>query len=106
MAKHSKRYRKDAKKTGKIPVTLPEAVDILKQFDTLKFNQSVDISIRLGIDLKQSDQNVRGSIVLPHGIGKALRVCVIAKGEKAEDAKNNGADVVGDADLVAKIKDG
>ncbi|MDR2345179.1 MAG: 50S ribosomal protein L1 [Planctomycetaceae bacterium] len=106
MAKHSKRYRNDAKKTSKTPVTLSEAIDIIKQFDTLKFNQSVDISIRLGIDLKQSDQIVRGSIVLPHGIGKSVRVCVIAKGEKADEAKNNGADVVGDTDLVAKIKDG
>ncbi|MDR1480739.1 MAG: 50S ribosomal protein L1 [Planctomycetaceae bacterium] len=106
MAKHSKRYRNDAKKTSKIPVALPDAVDLLKRFDTTKFNQSVDISVRLGIDLKQSDQNVRGSIVLPHGIGKSLRVCVIAKGEKAEEAKNGGADVIGDADLVAKIKDG
>ncbi|MDR2760986.1 MAG: 50S ribosomal protein L1 [Planctomycetaceae bacterium] len=106
MAKHSKRYRNDAKKTNKVPVTLPEAVDIIKQFDTLKFNQSIDISIRLGIDVKQSDQTVRGSIVLPHGIGKSVRVCVIAKGDKAEEAKNNGADTIGDTDLVAKIKDG
>ncbi|MDR1924742.1 MAG: 50S ribosomal protein L1 [Planctomycetaceae bacterium] len=106
MAKHSKRYRNDAKKVNKAPVSLQEAVDILKQFDTLKFNQSVDISIRLGIDPKQSDQFVRGSIVLPHGIGKTLRVCVIAKGDKAEEAKSGGADVVGDADLVTKIKDG
>lgn len=107
MAKKSKRYRKDAKKiTSKEPLILADAVDLLKQFDDLKFNQSVEIAIRLGIDPKQADQLVRGSIVLPHGIGKTLRVCVIAKGDKAKEAQEGGADHVGDADLVAKIKDG
>ena len=79
---------------------------LLKQFDTVKFNQSVEIAIRLGIDPKQADQLVRGSIVLPHGIGKSLRICVITKGDKAEEAKAADADVVGDADLVNKIKEG
>lgn len=107
MAKHSKRYRANAKKVkSKDPLPLNEAIDLLKQFDNLKFNQSVEVAIRLGIDPKQADQLVRGSIVLPNGIGKTLRVCVIAKGDKAEEAKAGGADHVGDADLVAKIKDG
>jgi large subunit ribosomal protein L1 len=107
MTKHSKRYRNDAKKIkSENPVALPVAVDLLKQFDTLKFNQSVEVAIRLGIDPKQADQLVRGSIVLPHGIGKSLRICVIAKGDKAAEAQSNGADTVGDADLVAKIKEG
>ena len=107
MAKHSKRYRDNAKKIkSKDPLSLADAVELLKQFDNLKFNQSVEVAIRLGIDPKQADQLVRGSIVLPHGIGKTLRVCVIAKGDKAAEAQAGGADFVGDADLVAKIKDG
>ncbi|MDR3199614.1 MAG: 50S ribosomal protein L1 [Planctomycetaceae bacterium] len=107
MSKHSKRYRNDIKKIKQdVPLPLADAVDLLKQFDDLKFNQSVEIAVRLGIDPKQADQLVRGSIVLPHGIGKSLRVCVIAKGDKAEEARNNNADTVGDTDLVAKIKEG
>ncbi len=107
MASRSKRYKANAKKVSfKEPLALSEAVDLLKQFDNLKFNQSVEIAIRLGIDPKQADQLVRGSIVLPHGIGKTLRVCVIAKGDKAAEATAGGADYVGDAELVAKIKDG
>jgi large subunit ribosomal protein L1 len=107
MAKRSKRYRNDAKKIkSATPLSVADAVEQLKKFDTLKFDQSVDVAMRLGIDAKQADQLVRGSIVLPHGIGKTLRICVIAKGDKAEEAKSNGADTVGDAELVAKIKDG
>ncbi|MDR2706690.1 MAG: 50S ribosomal protein L1 [Planctomycetaceae bacterium] len=107
MSKHSKRYRNDVKKIKQdVSLPLADAVNLLKQFDNLKFNQSVEIAVRLGIDPKQADQLVRGSIVLPHGIGKSLRVCVIAKGDKAEEARNGGADTVGDADLVAKIKEG
>lgn len=107
MSKKSKRYRNNAKKIkSKDPLLLADAVELLKQFDDLKFNQSVEVAVRLGIDPKQADQLVRGSIVLPHGIGKTLRICVIAKGDKAAEATAAGADHVGDADLVAKIKDG
>ena len=107
MAKRSKRYRSDAKKTkSDAPLSVADAVELLKKFDSLKFNQSVEVAMRLGIDAKQADQLVRGSIVLPHGIGKSLRICVIAKGDKAEEANSAGAETVGDADLVAKIKDG
>ena len=107
MAKHSKRYRNDAKKMkSDTPLSVADAVEQLKKFDSTKFNQSVEVAMRLGIDAKQADQLVRGSIVLPHGIGKTLRICVIAKGDKAEEAKTAGADTVGDADLVTKIKDG
>ena len=107
MAKHSKRYRNDAKKLkSTTPLSVADAVEQLKKCDSAKFNQSVEIAMRLGIDPKQADQLVRGSIVLPHGIGKTLRICVIAKGDKAEEAKSNGADTVGDADLVTKIKEG
>jgi len=107
MAKHSKRYRSDAKKIKSVnPLPIADAVDILKKLDSTKFNQSVEIAMRLGIDAKQADQLVRGSIVLPHGIGKSLRICVIAKGDKAEEAKTAGAETVGDTDLVTKIKEG
>ena len=85
---------------------LPEAVKVLKQFGGLKFDQSVEIAIRLGIDAKQADQIVRGSIVLPHGIGKSKRVVVFAKGEAAEAAKAAGADEVGREELAKKIKEG
>jgi large subunit ribosomal protein L1 len=107
MAKRSKRYRNDAKKVKSDTLfSVADAVEQLKKFDSTKFNQSVEIAMRLGIDSKQADQLVRGSIILPHGIGKTLRICVIAKGDKAEEAKSGGADTVGDAELVAKIKDG
>ena len=95
-----------AKVPGKTPLPIPEAVAILKSFPTLKFDQTVEIAIRLGIDAKQADQIVRGAIVLPHGIGKSLRVVVFAKGDKVEEAKQAGAEEVGGADLAEKIKGG
>lgn len=88
------------------PVPLEQAVAVLKQFGNTKFDQSVEIAMRLGVDAKQADQIVRGSIVLPHGIGKSLRVVVFAKGENLEQAKAAGADEVGGEDLAKKIKDG
>jgi large subunit ribosomal protein L1 len=87
-------------------VTLPEAVNVLKKFNTTKFDQTVEIAMRLGIDPKQADQIVRGSIVLPHGIGKSLRIAVFAKGDKASEAQNAGADFIGEAEMAAKMKDG
>lgn len=106
MAKQSKRMRAMLKKVKPEAVNLSEAVDTLKQFNTTKFDQSVEIAMRLGVDAKQADQIVRGSIVLPHGIGKTLRVLVIAKGDKAAEATEAGADFVGDNDIVDKIKGG
>ena len=88
------------------PMSVEEAVKILKQFPARKFDQTIEMAIRLGIDPKQADQLVRGSIVLPHGIGKSKKVAVFAKGDKAEEAKAAGADVVGAEDLAAKIKEG
>lgn len=85
---------------------MPAAVELLKQFDTTKFDQSVEVSMRLGIDSKQADQLVRGSIVLPHGIGKTQRVIVFAKGPKAEEAAAAGADEVGSEELAERIKGG
>jgi large subunit ribosomal protein L1 len=92
------------KTTG--PVPLGEAVRFLKGFNTTKFNQTVEVSTHLGIDAKQTDQNVRGSVALPHGIGKTVRVAVFAQGENAEKARAAGADIVGADDLAQQIKGG
>jgi large subunit ribosomal protein L1 len=106
MTKHSKRYRALASQVTKQPVPLPAAVETLKKFANTKFDQTVEIHMRLGVDPKQADQIVRGSVVLPHGIGKTQRVAVFAKGDLAEAAKAAGADVVGQEDLAQRIKDG
>jgi len=107
MAKQSKRMRSLAEKApGTTPLPLEEAVKILKTFNTTKFDQSVEIAMRLGVDAKQADQLVRGSIVLPHGIGRTLRVVVFAKGDKMDEAKAAGADEVGGPELAEKIKGG
>ena len=87
-------------------VGLAQAVEILKTFDGTKFDQTVEIHMRLGVDAKQADQIVRGSIVLPHGIGKSQRVVVFAKGAAAEAATEAGADEVGQEELAKKIQDG
>ena len=106
--KQTKRDKQNAGivKGTKELVSVAEAVEILKKFKGPKFDQSVEIAMRLGVDPKQADQIVRGSIVLPHGIGKSLRICVITKGDKASEATAAGADFVGDADIVDKIKGG
>jgi large subunit ribosomal protein L1 len=95
-----------AKVPGKTPVPLAEAVAILKSFPPMKFDQTVEIAIRLGIDSKQAEQIVRGSLVLPHGIGKSLRVIVFAKGDKIQEAQQAGADEIGGPELAEKIKGG
>ncbi len=86
--------------------SLEEAVSFIKKNATAKFDETVDIAINLGIDTKQSDQNVRGMVVLPNGTGKNVRVAVFAKGPKAEEAKKAGADVVGDEELAAMVQKG
>jgi len=90
---------------GKI-YPVDQALTILKTCATAKFKESVDLSVNLGIDAKKSDQNVRGSTVLPHGNGKTVRVAVFAQGAKAEEARAAGADEVGMEDLAAKMKAG
>lgn len=106
MAKKSKRFRALVEKQPAEAVPLPEAVKLLSSFNTTKFDQTVEIAVRLGIDPKQADQIVRGSVVLPHGIGRTLRVVVFAKGDMAKAAEEAGADEVGQEDLAKKIKDG
>src|SRR5262245_11986410 len=83
-----------------------EALGIMKKLPVAKFDETVDMSLRLGVDPKHADQMVRGAIVLPHGIGKAVRVAVFAKGEKEREAREAGADVVGAEDLVERIQGG
>jgi large subunit ribosomal protein L1 len=91
---------------SKDPISLSEAVGVLKQFPARKFDQTVEIHMKLGIDPTQADQLVRGSVVLPHGIGKVQRVVVFAKGDLAKAALEAGAQEVGAEDLAKKIKDG
>ena len=106
MGKKSKRYRAALEKQPKTPLPLDEAVDALKKFDSTSFDQTVEVHMRLGIDPNQADQIIRGSLVLPHGIGKTQRVVVFAKGDAAKAAEEAGADTVGQDDLAKKIKDG
>jgi large subunit ribosomal protein L1 len=106
MTKQSKRYRALASQRTEDTLPLAAAVEKLKKFGNTKFDQAVEVHMRLGVDPKQADQIIRGSVVLPHGIGKTQRVAVFAKGDLAEAAKAAGADVVGQDDLAQKIKDG
>jgi large subunit ribosomal protein L1 len=95
-----------AKAPGKNPLPLQQAVELLKGFSGRKFDQTVEIHMNLGIDPAQADQLVRGSVVLPHGIGRVQRVVVFAKGDLAKVAEEAGADAVGSDDLSKRIKDG
>jgi large subunit ribosomal protein L1 len=95
-----------AKAPGKVPMPLQQAVELLKKFSGRKFDQTIEIHMNLGIDPTQADQLIRGSVVLPHGIGKIQRVVVFAKGDLAKMATDAGADVVGAEDLAKRIKDG
>jgi large subunit ribosomal protein L1 len=107
MAKTTKRMAAIAQKIERAklyPVT--EAITLVKSCATAKFDESIDIAVQLGIDPKKSDQLVRGSVVLPAGTGKSVRVAVFAQGEKAEQAKAAGADIVGMEDLAEQIKGG
>ena len=106
MTKQSKRFRKLSEKRKEDPVPVAEAVNVLKGYAGTKFDQSVEIALRLGIDQAQPDQIVRGSLVLPHGIGKQQRVLVFAKGAKADEATAAGADFVGEDELADKVKGG
>lgn len=104
--KRSKRFKNMEAAVPAGPVELSQGVQILKSFDGAKFDQAVEIHMRLGIDPKQADQLVRGSLVLPHGIGKSQRVVVFARGEAAEAAQAAGADEVGQDDLAKRITGG
>ena len=107
MAKLTKRSKNIVAKVDRTKqYAIDDALNLIKELSTVKFNESVDVAVNLGIDPRKSDQVVRGSTVLPAGSGKTVRVAVFAQGDKAEAAKAAGADVVGMDDLAAKMKGG
>src|ERR1700743_1022505 len=107
MAKLSKRLQAFAAKVDRQKLyPIDDALSLVKECASAKFNESIDVSVQLGVDAKKSDQVVRGSVVLPAGPGKEVRVAVFAPGEKAEQAKAAGADIVGMEDLAERIKGG
>ena len=103
--KHGKKYTDSKKLIDSTRLYDPdEAIALVKQTSKAKFDETIELSIRLGVDPRHADQQVRGTVVLPHGTGKKVRVLVFAKADKAKEALAAGADYVGDADLVAKIQ--
>lgn len=106
MAKHGKRYNDALKKAPTAQVSLEEAVAFVKANANAKFDETVEIAMRLGVDIKKSDQTVRGTVNLPHGTGKTIRVIVFAAGTHADEAKAAGADEVGYEELIEKVKNG
>ncbi|SHF09493.1 LSU ribosomal protein L1P [Seinonella peptonophila] len=107
MPKHGKNYRQAVEKVEKEKLySSTEAIELVKEIAPAKFDETVEVAFRLGIDTKKADQQVRGAVVLPHGTGKTKRVLVFAKGEKAKEAEAAGADYVGDDDYINKIQQG
>lgn len=107
MPKHGKNFRKALEGVNlQERFSIEDAVSKSLAASFAKFDETVDVAIRLGVDPKYSDQMVRGAVTLPHGLGKTVRVAVFCKGEKQAEAKNAGADIVGAEDLVAKVKEG
>ena len=107
MPKHGKKYNAAAAKVERGTHYSPlAAMRLVKELSAAKFDETVEVSVRLGVDTRKADQNVRGSISLPNGTGKSVRVAVFAEGAKAEEAKSAGADIVGSDDLIAEIQQG
>ena len=106
MAKHGKKYRQAAEKVETRPYALREAIDLAGQVKYVKFDETLEIAMRLGVDPKHADQMVRGTVVLPHGLGTVSRVLVFATGEKLREAEEAGADVVGGEELAKRIEGG
>ncbi|SFB61387.1 large subunit ribosomal protein L1 [Cohnella sp. OV330] len=107
MAKHGKKYQEAAKLIDRdATYEAAEAIELVKQAAKAKFDESVEVAVRLGVDPRKQDQSVRGVVVLPHGTGKTQRVLVFAKGDKLKEAEAAGADYVGDTDLINKIQQG
>jgi large subunit ribosomal protein L1 len=106
--KHGKRYRKAVEVLGerRVASDVAQAVGMVKQLATAKFDETIEISAKLGVDPRHADQQVRGTVVLPHGTGRSVKVLVIAKGEKAKEAQAAGAELVGAEDMVGKIQEG
>ncbi|MGG0479252.1 50S ribosomal protein L1 [Priestia megaterium] len=107
MAKKGKKYVEAAKLVDRTQTySVQEAIELVKKTNTTKFDATVEVAFRLGVDPKKADQQIRGAVVLPNGTGKTQRVLVFAKGEKAKEAEASGADYVGDADYINKIQQG
>jgi large subunit ribosomal protein L1 len=106
MAKHGKKYIAARQQVAEKPHVLAEAVPLLQKVKYAKFDETVDLSMRLGVDPKHADQMVRGTVVLPHGLGKSKRVLAIAGGEKQKEAQEAGADIIGGEEMVEKIQGG
>lgn len=107
MAKRGKKYIEAAKLVDRTSAySVNEAIELVKKTNTAKFDATVEVAFRLGVDPRKNDQQIRGAVVLPHGTGKTQKVLVFAKGEKAKEAEAAGADYVGDADMIAKINQG
>lgn len=107
MAKHGKRYNEVAKLVEDTKIyTVDEAIEIVKKAATAKFDETVEVALKIGVDPRHADQQIRGTVVLPHGTGKEQKVLVFAKGDKAAEAKEAGADYIGDDDLAEKIQGG
>jgi large subunit ribosomal protein L1 len=106
VSKRGKKYIQSRELRNKEEYSLEEAVSLLKKLSYVKFDESVDIALRLGVDPKHSDQMVRGTVVLPHGTGKTKKICVIASGEKIKEAEQAGADYFGGEEIVEKISSG
>ncbi len=107
MPKHGKKYRAARSRVDNLKsYNVDEGVELLKSVAFANFDESVDVSVNLNVNPRHADQMVRGSVALPHGTGKDVRVLVFAKGEKATEAREAGADHVGDADLIEQIQDG
>ena len=107
MSAHGKRYRSARDQFEREHAYTPlEAVRLIKGFDGAKFDETVEAHFRLGLNVRHADQQLRGTIMLPHGIGKDVRVAVFAEGEKAREAEQAGADIVGAADLASRIEEG
>ena len=105
--KHSRRYNESSEMVDRLTeYSLNDAVALLKDLPATKFDQTIEVAINLGLDAKHADQQIRGTVSLPHGIGKSIRVLAIAKGEKQKEAKDAGADEVGFEDILKKIEGG
>ena len=107
MKKRGKNYQEAMKLVDRTKTyDVKEAIAILKEASKAKFDESVEVAFRLGVDPKKAEENIRGAVVLPHGTGKTQRVLVFAKGDKIKEAEAAGADYIGDADIIAKINEG
>src|SRR5882724_9850407 len=106
MAKLTKKYAAASKQVEARPYTLDEAIPLVQKIKFAKFDETVELHLRLGVDPKHADQMVRGTVVLPNGLGKSKKVLVITQGDKLKEAEEAGADFVGGEDVVGKIKDG